>query len=109
MKNKKANPNIEYRISKHIISDFGFRISILFLLIVLVFAFGSVAFSEDEFGSGTTYNVPSQVLDMGGKTRAGSGYLAVDAIGQPGIGTAAGGSAPASGPRGNGADSTGGF
>lgn len=63
------------------------------LMFILLAIFGMVAFAvaDDEFSNGTTYTSPSQMLDMGGRTRAGRSKVAVDAIGQPGIGTAAGG------------------
>jgi hypothetical protein len=63
------------------------------LMFILLAIFGMVAFTiaDDEFSNGTTYTSPSQVLDSGGRTRVGGSKVAVDAIGQPGAGTAAGG------------------
>lgn len=67
------------------------KLKLLSFLIIGILGVSSLAFSEDEFGAGTTYMSPSQTLDMGGKTRAGGSKLAIDAAGQAGIGTAAGG------------------
>ncbi|MDI6784788.1 MAG: hypothetical protein QME64_11935 [bacterium] len=60
------------------------------VLLWCVIGWVGLAGADELLGTGTTYTSPSQVLDMGGKTRAGTERTAIDAIGQPGAGTAKG-------------------
>ncbi|MFB3897804.1 MAG: hypothetical protein ACE14V_16055 [bacterium] len=63
----------------------------LMLIILSIIGMMTITVSGYPYSNGTAYTSPSQMLDNGGKTRAGGSKVAIDAIGQPGIGTAAGG------------------
>lgn len=63
----------------------------LMFMIVALFGMGVLALAVDNASEGTIYTSPSQTIDAGGNTHVGGSNVAIDAIGQPGAGTAAGG------------------
>ncbi|MCX7919013.1 MAG: hypothetical protein N3A72_05280 [bacterium] len=60
-------------------------------MIIRILGNGVLARAANQFVDGTTYTVPSQIMDMGGKTRTSERKVAIDAIGQPGLNVSASG------------------